>query len=73
MARTTNPKCNHCGYEFSVSETWNGDAAKIGYVHTGDRDMSDLICPNDDCKKTFHVSCVHEIFFDQLDSNGDVI
>ena len=58
----TNPTCPHCSYEFDDEETWyvsNGDKD----VYTGDGDVSDLLCHNDDCKKVFYIICEHEVKF----------
>jgi hypothetical protein len=66
----SNPTCPHCSYEFDDEETWcvsHGDSD----VYTGDGDISELTCHNDDCKKQFHIVCVHDIRFAACDENGN--
>jgi len=54
------PKCPYCGYEFDDEDMWySGDT--IGVVYTGDGMKSKLVCPYDDCKKEFTVTCNHLI------------
>lgn len=65
------PTCPHCGYEFDDEEIWY-EGTGI-YVNMGDCEDTELICPNDDCKKKFNVRCIHEITFIQIDENGDEI
>ena len=64
----SNPKCSHCGYELDEEETWHGQE-----VESGDGDLSELICVNLDCQKTFHVMCRHDIKWDCCDEYGDDI
>lgn len=70
--KSRNPKCSHCGYELDDEETWH-TPHWIGTVHNGDCDDSELVCPSLDCKKIFHVRCLHEIKFIQVDEDGDDI
>jgi len=67
MNRTYSPTCPHCDYEFDEEQTWHSDYKGTGTVYVGDGDDSKLNCPNDDCKKSFHVVCVHETKFEVLD------
>jgi hypothetical protein len=66
---TLYPVCGHCGYVFDEDDTWHGEYT-VGKVYTGDGDESELKCPNLDCSRTFFVRCVHQIEFDQIDSDG---
>jgi hypothetical protein len=68
--KTNNPTCPHCKYEFDEEETWYSQSSKSGEVHTGDGDMSELKCPNLDCKKAFYTNCVHDIKFVACDEDG---
>ncbi|MAF43448.1 MAG: hypothetical protein CMI54_04665 [Parcubacteria group bacterium] len=67
MSRTTNPKCPNCNYEFDEEEVWESEYKKSGKVHTGDGDVSELICPNLDCGYAFKTACVHEIKFEHYE------
>lgn len=40
-------------------------------VESGDGDMSELTCPNLDCKKKFFVMCKHDINWVCCDEGGD--
>jgi len=71
--KNKNPTCSHCGYVFDDDETWHSSMSETGTVHTGDCDTSELVCPNLDCKKTFYVACSHDVFFTQIDKDGDDI
>lgn len=66
------PKCPHCDTELDHEQMWYGED-RIGKVYVGDGDTSDLKCPNDDCKKTYHVTCYHDLRFVNIDENGDDI
>jgi rubredoxin len=63
-----NPKCSHCGYELDEEETWHSMD-----VDNGDGDMSELTCPNLDCKRVFYVMCRHDINWKSCDEYGDDI
>jgi hypothetical protein len=69
MKNMNHPKCTHCGYEFDDEETWYGEYMVGGKVHVGDGDTSELICPNDDCKKKFWVKCVHHFEFENINED----
>ena len=63
-----NPKCSHCGYELDEEETWHTQD-----IENGDGDMSEIMCPNSDCQKTFYVMCKHDINWDCCDEDGNDI
>ncbi len=67
-----NPVCSNCGYELDDNETWHGEHT-IGRVYNGDGDDSVVTCPNGDCRKPFHIRCIHSIRWIQIDCNGDEI
>lgn len=68
MTNSTNyPVCPYCEFPFDEEDTWYGKQE----ISKGDCDISLLTCENDDCKKQFHVSCVHEIKFKPVDEDGD--
>lgn len=66
-----NPTCPHCSYEFDDEETWHSTFLDIGEVYSGCGDMSELTCPNEDCKSNFNVICVHDIRWKAVDEDGD--
>jgi len=49
-------------------ETWHSMD-----VENGDGDVSELVCPDLDCGKTFHVICYHDINWKCCDEDGDEI
>jgi len=67
------PKCNHCGYEFDDEEVWESNYKESGKVHTGESEVSELVCPNTDCGEKFYVECVHQIRFRPVDEDGELI
>lgn len=67
------PTCPHCQYEFDTDETWHSQCLDSGEVHSGDGDISELKCPNLDCRKSFNVICVHDISWIACDEDGQTI
>lgn len=67
--KSNTPKCNHCGYEFGHQELWCGDQT----VYTDCGDDTELVCPNDDCKKTFYVICERSLSFSNIDEDGEEV
>jgi len=70
MKNKHNPKCPHCEYVFDDEETWYGEYT-VGKIYTGDGDESTITCPNLDCKKSFTVTCTHELVFESEDAPED--
>ncbi len=68
MENLHRPQCPYCETEFDDEQIWYSDSN--GQVLTDDGDESKLICPNDDCGKVFHVCCIHQFKFVNVDEDG---
>ncbi len=60
MTKDIRPTCPYCDFEWDEEDLWYGKQD----VSVGDCDETQLTCLNDDCKKEFTVTCIHDLKFE---------
>ena len=71
MNNVGHPQCPYCETELDDEQLWYHE--NDIEVSVGDGDQSTIICPNDDCKKEYHVVCSFIYDFINVDKDGDEI
>lgn len=65
----TTPKCPYCDYVYDSEETWHS-RYDANPVSTGDCEVSNLACLNEDCKRKFTVICNYNPVFSVVDEDS---